>query len=97
MALIKVWQFNHLHTALKKHETLNLSLNLILGMGRTTMESDAYEPTIQYAQVGSNTGVCLAEDQKARKAHSVVARTKNKANNAACIDVTTESLKRADP
>ena len=66
-------------------------------MGRTTMESGAYEPPMQYAQVGSNTGVCLAEDQKAWKARSVVARTKNKANNAACIDVTTESLKRADP
>ena len=35
------------------------------------------------------TGVCLAEDQKAWKARRVVARTKNKANNATCMNVTT--------
>ena len=35
------------------------------------------------------TGVCLAKDQKAWKARRVIARTKNKANNARCMNVTT--------
>ncbi len=36
-----------------------------------------------------NTGVCLAEDIKAWKVRRVVARGKNKANNATCMNVTT--------
>ena len=38
---------------------------------------------------GPTTGDCLAEDQKAWKTRRVMARTKSKANNATCMNVTT--------